>query len=287
MNSIRQGRARSIAVLLGCWALCLVVACSKREVPADGRPVVAVSVSPQAYFVERLADSWVRIEVMIPPGTSPHTHEPDISQVRAVGDAALYVMVGHSSFPFERTWLERLLSQNRSIRIVDCAQGLARREGDPHVWLSPRTVRSFVPEIAAALADLLPEHREEIEKREAEFLAEIDRLDADIRSMLAGAGKRFYVFHPAWGYFARDYGLEQVSIETENKEPDPRQVAALIRHARREKVHVIFVQPQFSKRSAELIAQEIGAKVVVIDPLARDWEANLRRAAAALRDGLV
>lgn len=286
MSCRRQdGKRRAILFFAG-WMLCLAPACNEPAVPEDSRPVVAVSVPPQAYFVERLADDWVRIEVMIPPGTSPHTHEPDIAQVRAVGDAKLYVMVGHPSFPFERTWLARLLAQNPTVRVVDCGAGLETLQGDPHLWLSPRAVRSFVPKIAAALIDLLPERREEIDKREAEFLDEIDRLDADIRSLLGGGGKRFFVFHPAWGYFARDYGLEQVPIEVDNKEPDPRQVAALIQRARREKVRVIFVQPQFSKRSAELIAREIGAKVVVVDPLARDWEANLRRAAAAFGEGL-
>jgi zinc transport system substrate-binding protein len=282
----RQGNGWRASLLVACGALCLFSGCGERAAPESDRPIVAVSVPPQAYFVERLANDWVRTEVMIPPGGNPHTHEPAISQVRAVGDATLFVMAGHPSFPFERRWLDRLVSQDRGIRIVDCFEGLEQRQGDPHVWLSPRAVRTFVPKIAAALADLLPDHREDIGEREEEFLAEIDRLDADIRSSLAGAGERFYVFHPAWGHFARDYGLEQVPIEVDNKEPDPRQVAALIRRARDEKARVIFVQPQFSKRSAELIADEVGAKVVVVDPLARDWEANLRQAAAALRDGL-
>jgi zinc transport system substrate-binding protein len=104
--------------------------------------------------------------------------------------------------------------------------------------------------------------------------------------MLTGAGRRFYVFHPAWGSFAAEYDLDQVSIEVDNKEPDPRQLATLIQRAREEKARVIFAQPQFSKRSAELLAAEIGARVVVVDPLAHDWETNLRQAAAAFREGL-
>lgn len=283
----RQERVTGLLVLLASsCALVHVIGCAEKATPEDGRPIVAVSVPPQAYFVERLAGDLVRTEVMIPPGASPHSHDPGISQVRSVGDAALYVTVGHRAFPFERTWLDRLLAQNRDIRIVDCSAGLEQQRGDPHVWLSPRIVRSIVPRIAAALIDLLPGHGEEIRRREGDFLGEIDRLDADIRSSLPGGGKRFYVFHPAWGSFAREYGLEQVPIEIDNKEPDPRQLAALIQRAREEKARILFVQPQFSKRSAELIAGEIGAKVVVVDPLARDWEANLRRAAAAFREGL-
>lgn len=275
----------TVAVWTSCWLMVLASACAERPA-SDHRPVVAVSVPPQAYFVKRLADDLVRTEVMIPPGSSPHTHDPDIAQVRAASDASLYLMVGHRSFPFEQTWLERLLAENRNVRIVDCSAELDDREGDPHVWLSPRAVRAIVPKIAAALIDLLPAHREEIVTREEDFIGEIDRLDSDIRSSLAGGKKRFYVFHPAWGYFARDYGLEQIPIEVDNKEPDPRQLAQLIQQAEQEKVKVIFVQPQFSRRSAELVAEEIGAKVVVVDPLAYDWETNLRRAAAAFRQGL-
>jgi zinc transport system substrate-binding protein len=283
----RQGWAGStLAALAFCCPLYLFGGCAGETASEHSRPVVAVSVPPQGYFVERLAKDLVQIEVMIPPGASPHTHDPGISQVRAVGNAALYVMVGHRALPFERTWLDRLLAQNQNIRIVDCSKGLQQTEGDPHIWLSPRIVRSFVPRIAAALIDLFPVHVDEIRKREQEFLAEIDRLDADIRSSFAGAGKRFYVFHPAWGSFARDYDLEEVPIEIDNKEPDPRQLAELIRRAQEEKVRIIFVQPQFSKRSAQLIAEEIGARIVVIDPLARDWEANLRQVAAAFREGL-
>lgn len=282
----RRGREARVALLALCFGLHLISGCAERVASEKDRPIVAVSVPPQAYFVERLANDWVRTEVMIPPGGNPHTHEPAISQVRAVGDAILFVMVGHPSFPFERRWLDRLVSQDRGIRIVDCFEGLEQRQGDPHVWLSPSAARTFVPKIAAALVDLLPDHREDIAKREKEFLAEIDRLDTDIRATLAGAGKRFYVFHPAWGYFAYDYGLEQIPIETDNKEPDPHQLAALIRRAREDEARVVFVQPQFSKRSAELIADEIGARIVVVDPLARDWEANLRQAAAAFREGL-
>jgi zinc transport system substrate-binding protein len=278
--------ARMLTHLASCSLLVLAIGCAERPAAEDPRPIVAVSVPPQAYFVERLAGDLVRTEVAIPPGASPHTHDPGISQVRAVGDAALYVMVGHPSFPFEHTRLDRLLAQNRDVRIIDCSEGVEQRQGDPHIWLSPRIVRSLVPRIAAALIDLLPAHAEEIRRREREFLGEINQLDADIRSALAGAGRRFYVFHPAWGSFAAEYDLEQVSIEVDNKEPDPRQLAKLIQRAREEKARVIFAQPQFSKRSAELIADEVGARVVVVDPLAHDWETNLRQAAAAFREGL-
>lgn len=251
------------------------------------RPVVVVTVAPQAYFVQRLAGDQVEVVVMLPPGASPETYEPTIQQMKAITRAALYVKVGHPNFPFEQTWLDRLLAEAKDMRVVDCAKRIEKRAGDPHLWVSPAAARTFVPDVAAALAQLLPDQRTEIESREASLRRDIDRVDSEIRGMLANLRtRRFYVYHPAWGYFAADYGLEQVPIEVGAKEPDPRRLAALIARAKSEGTQVIFAQPQFSQRSAELVASEIGARVVVIDPLARDWLENLLRVARALRETL-
>jgi zinc transport system substrate-binding protein len=146
----------------------------------------------------------------------------------------------------------------------------------------------MVPRIAAAVAALLPQRAVEVERRRDALVAEMEQLTAETRASFAGMeGRRFYVFHPAWGYFAREYGLEQVAIEDEGKEPDPSRLARVIGQARRDGAKVIFVQPQFSRRSAELVAEEIGARLVVLDPLASDWLPNLRRVAQEIRAGLV
>jgi zinc transport system substrate-binding protein len=142
--------------------------------------------------------------------------------------------------------------------------------------------------IAAALAALLPEHAAELDENLRRFESEVRDLDAKLHALLdERRGGRFFVFHPAWGYFAREYGLVQVAIEREGKEPDPREVATLIRDAREAGVRVIFVQPQFDPASAELIAREISASVEVLDPLAPDWSANLYRVGRQLRDAVV
>jgi len=268
--------------------LVAVTGCGQRDTgDDDGRPIVVVSVEPQAYFVERLAGDLVRIEVLIPPGASPATHEPTIAQLQAMEAAILYVKVGHPNFPFERTWLDRLLHENQGVAILDCSAELPLRRGDPHIWVAASTARRMVPRLGATLAELLPASAEEITRRQAELEREIDAVDAEIKATLADvSGRRFYVFHPAWGYFAADYGLEQVPIEVGAKEPDPHRLASIIEQARSDGVRVIFVQPQFSRRSAELIAAEIGGSVVPLNPLARDWMSNLRQAAAAFRAAL-
>ena len=266
-----------------------VTGCGRQEgeEPESGRPMVVVSVAPQAFFVERLAGDRVDIMVLIPPGASPATHEPSMSELGAMERARLFVKVGHPNFPFERSWLDRLLRESGPVRVVDCAEGLPVHAEDPHIWVGVTATRHALPRIATALIELLPEARSEIEARLSRLIAEIDAVDLEIRAALAGIDqRRFYVFHAAWGYFAADYGLEQVPIEIGHKEPDPHRLATIIDRARADGVRVIFVQPQFSRRSAEVIAGEIGGRVVPLDPLARDWLGNLRDVAAAFRTAL-
>jgi zinc transport system substrate-binding protein len=252
-----------------------------------GRRVVVVSVAPQAWLVERLAGDSVDIVVLIPPGASPATYEPTMRQLEAMERAALYVKVGHPGFPFERTWLDRLLEGRGDLAVVDSSRRIEQTAGDPHVWVAPPAVRAMVPDVAAAIAAIVPPERQAIAERQEALLAEIDSLDAEIRAALAGLERRrFYVFHPAWGAFAAAYGLEQVSIEHDHKEPDAHRLHGLLERARADAADVVFVQPQFSRRSAEVVADEIGARVVTIDPLARDWPDNLRRVTAALVEAL-
>ncbi|UCF67945.1 MAG: zinc ABC transporter substrate-binding protein [Acidobacteriota bacterium] len=271
-------------------AAIFLAACAPGSEPASGtrgRPVVVCSVLPQAYGVERLAGDLVEIEVMIPPGASPATYEPSMQQMTAISVASLYVKVGHPNFPFERVWLDRLLENNPRLKLVDSSEGVSSRRGDPHLWVSPAHMRTMVINVEAALAELLPGQRETLQSRLKEVLDDIDALDRRVRAKLASRARdRFFVFHPAWGYFAEQYGLEQVAIEPGAREPSPEEIADVIRRAKREGVRAIFVQPQFSHRSAEVIAGEIGVRLVTIDPLARDWRANIDHVATALAEEL-
>ncbi len=158
---------------------------------------------------------------------------------------------------------------------------------DPHIWLSPPLVKMQARTILDALRETDPTHSDAYTANFQAFSDRIDRLDAYLRNIFAGKqGLRFLVFHPAWGYFAHTYGLQQIPIEIEGKEPKPAQLKALIKHAREDGINVIFVQPQFSTKSAELIAREIGGRVVAVDPLAEDWVENLRAVAEAFKAAL-
>ncbi len=155
----------------------------------------------------------------------------------------------------------------------------------PHIWLSPPLVKKQVETIAKWLKKIDPPNKNFYENNLREFLLQIDALDREIADILKSKkGRPFLVYHPCWGYFAERYGLRQIAIEEEGKEPSVLKLAKLISYCKRAKIRAIFVQPQFSKKSAHIIAKELGIKIIAIDPLAEDWIKNLRDVAIKLRD---
>jgi zinc transport system substrate-binding protein len=275
-------------------AFLLALACSGApEAPAGDRIPVAVSVPPQAYFVDRIGGDRVVVEVLIPPGTSPHTFEPAPRQLMAFSRARLWVKVGHPDFPFEKKHLDANLDRDDRLEVVDMTAGVAdhsetaHAESDPHVWLSPAAAALTARRIAQALARLDPAHAELFDANLAAFLADVETLDLELRTTFAGIARRgFVVQHPAWGHLAAHYGLEQIAIESGGKEPGPAALVALIERARQEGVRVVFVQQGIADRTARTLAREVGAEVAVVDPLAYDWIENLRGVGAAFRKAL-
>ena len=283
----RRTRAALVRAAVASLVVVSALACS-RTAPQASQPIVAVSVAPQAYVVKKIAGDLVGVNVTLPPGVEAHSYEPSLKVLSAISNASLYVKVGHPKFAFEQTWLGELLRDRPSLPVVDSMRGVVVDEGDPHVWLAPSHVRAMARNIAEALSRLMPEHRDEIAHGLQSFESEVNTLDEDIRRSFAGRhGNRFFVFHPAWSYFAKEYGLEQVAIEREGREPDPKALAAIISQARAAGVRIIYVQPQVSASSARLIADEIGARLETIDPLAYEWTENLRNVAQKIAQGLV
>ena len=254
------------------------------------------SIPPVKNFVEAIGDGEVEVSVMVQPGNSPHSYEPKPSQMKALDGADCYFAVG---VEFEKAWLPRFAAQNPEMKIVDLSWGIEKlpmteheeHEGhhhaegsDPHIWTSPANVESMGKKIYETLARLDPEHQKFYAERFAAFRKKVGKTDAEIRSILSKLPPHsaFMVFHPSWGYFARDYGLRQLPVEVEGKAPKPRQLMHLIDEARREKVRAIFVQPEFSDKSARLLARELGIPVVKISPLAENWNDNLLKLAGAI-----
>lgn len=245
---------------------------------------VVVSILPQKYFVERVGGDHVQVTVMVPPGSSPATYEPTPTQMTELSAAQAYFTIG---VPFENAWLERIQSANTAMEMVDTTAGFERmpmgnnaERLDPHVWLSPALVAIQAQTMADTLKRLDPTHASDYERQLAAFLADIDTLDLTIRTALEGVSQRkFMVFHPAWGYFARDYELEQIPIEVGGQEPSAAELATLIERAQTEEINVIFAQPEFSTRAAETIASQIGGEVMLISPLNPNWLENMQQVA--------
>ncbi|WP_300163346.1 zinc ABC transporter substrate-binding protein [Solidesulfovibrio sp.] len=283
--------------------------------PAAAKMLVAVSIAPQAYFLKQIAGDRVEALVMVPPGADAHTYEPKPRQLAELGKAAVYFGIG---MDFENAWLPRFQAANPKMAVVRTDAGIekipmvahedddddhgqdkgkGKEEGhhheagepDPHVWLSPKLAKTLAASMRDALAKADPEGAADYAAGYEKFAASCDALAADIQQRFADlppGEHKFMVFHPSWGYFARDFGLTQEPIEQLGREPGPKALAALVREAKKDGVKVIFVQPQMSARQAQTIAQAIGGQVAALDPLSDDWAANLENAAKALRQGM-
>lgn len=243
---------------------------------------VAVSVGPQAELVRRIGGDRVAVTTMLPPGASDEDVSLSPRQVFALENVQLYVAVGHPAFPLEARYIRPFLGRHPEVRVVDMSGN--SHEGDPHVWVSPETMTVAARNVAAALEGMDPTHAAGYRTNLARFLEDAGRLDREVRARLSapGASRVFLVYHPSWGYFARRYGLEQIAIEAEGKEPGAAQLIQLIDRARREHATVVLVPEGFPRNSARVIADAIGGRVVSADPLAPDWEATLLRVAEVL-----
>lgn len=266
---------------------------------------IMVSIPPQKYFVERIGGEKVSVSVMLPPGTSPHSFEPKPVQMVELGNAHIYMAIG---VEYEKSLLPRIRSMHPDLKIIHTDKEISKipmrmnshdhdhqhgnkRSGkghDPHVWLSPDLVMVMASNIYQAMAQASPENKDYFQEKYISFINELISLDQEIKSIFSNIrpGTKFMVFHPAWGYFARAYGLTQVPVEIEGKEPKSADLKHLIDTARHENIKVIFVSPQFSKRSAQAIADSIEGKTISIDPLAENWKKNMMQVADKFKAGL-
>lgn len=279
---------KCIAVcIVALMLICLVslTAASSEKLP------VFVSIPPQAYFVERVGAPHVEVEVLVGAGKSAATYEPTPKQMSRLGRVPVYFRMG---VPFERAFIDKLADTHEHLKIVDIRKGLKLRDfrrvelakykkakgrkipSDPHVWLDPRQAKIQAATVCEVLSDIMPQYRRDFEENLAAFQADLDHVDRKFAKTLAPfRGEKFYVFHPAFGYIADAYGLVQMAVEIEGKEPTPKQFADLVEMARADGVRVIFVQPQYAKKSAQAVAAAIGGAVVPLDPLARNYLENL------------
>jgi len=296
--------------------LCLLPGCAPSwEGQSAGHAItVAVSIVPQAWLVEQIGGEHVRVITMIKPGESHEAYQPTDAQVSQIMGAKVFFRIG---MPFEQSPTFRSIQSSGKLTVVDVRQGMELRPmsrhshaddtggggafagagqharhhedpeetADPHVWLTPRLLAIQARTVAQTLQQLDPANHDDYHRRLEAFLERLAQADRAIRATLAPVkGKAFFVFHPAWGYFADEYGLRQVAIEVEGKDPSDRELTELQKLARQERIKVVFVQPQISSRAAEAVAQAVGASVAILDPLVPDVAENLQRVARTLAD---
>ena len=293
MGSQGKGIVNPLSLVAAALVILMLAAttagCTGTDRQDDGKIVVAVTIPPEQEFVERVGGDHVRVILLVPPGADPHTYEPPPGVIADLAGADIYAVVG-SGIEFELAWKEKIAAMNPGMLIVDCSRGIDlistgeedHSGTDPHIWLSPGNAKVMVENICQGLIEVDPANADEYRRNADAYQWELDVLDREIAGALAESGvEKIMVYHPSWAYFARDYGLEEIPIENEGKEPSPRGIEHLIKQAKEEHITVIFASPEYSTRSAEVIADEIGGTVVLVSPLAKDYLANMRHVAAA------
>lgn len=267
------------------------------------KPIVFVSLEVQEYWVKKIAGDKVIVESFIKTGANAHTYEPKPSMMKQLAHASLILGIG---IEFEDVWFLKFQQLYPNIKIVKLDEKMNKIENDehvhihhehdefcehghfdPHVWLSVVNAKIASDKILEALISIDSANTMEYQANHKRFIAELDALHDELsRKLSLLKGTKFMVFHPTWGYFARDYGLVQVSIEVGGKEPKPAQLQKLIQTAKEEGVRTIFVQKGFSQKSARQLAKEIGAVVLETDPLSAQWAEGMRSFAEAISTGV-
>ena len=247
--------------------------------------------------MEQIAGPKFQVQLMLPPGANHETFEPTPQDMEKLSGAELYFAVG--PMDFEQNWLPRFTAAQPGLKVVNTScgirfipgnpgdtSGIAEGKGiDPHTWLSPKAMKIQAANICAALIGIDTAHAAVYRQNLIAFYRVADSVDDYIHKKLECCpGKAFLLFHPALAYFARDYGLQQISIEEEGKEPSASHLRNLIDLARKKNIHVIYISKEFDVRHAEAVAAEIGARVIIFDPMAGNWPANLMHLASMIAE---
>jgi len=277
--------ALCLLALSGCW--------QKQGEPADaggkaGKPVIAVTIVPQATFAKAVCGELAEVITLVPPGSSPESYEPTPQQMEQFSKASLYFTIG---VPAESA---KFMGSVENARIIPLHEEVAAvypdisfETGgrDPHIWLSPKRAMVMVEAMSRELSALDPDNKETYEANAKDYIRQLEELDREISSALEGiANRKFIVYHPAFGYFAQDYGLTMYSLEEEGKEAAPRHLAEMVDLARRENIKAIFYQEEIDASQSRAFAEEIGGKTIQLSPLAADYIDNLKAMAGLIAE---
>ncbi len=253
------------------------------------KKVVTVSILPERTFVEKIAGEDFKVNLLIPPGASPAAYTLLPSQLKDIAKSDVWFRIGYIGF--EHSWKDKIEQANKNMKVVDLSEGLdlVRHEGeqhgdhkhvggvDPHTWLSPALVKKMAKRITDELSQLNPDRSSDYKLNYMKFVKEIDDVNIQIKNALKDyQGREIIVFHPSLSYYARDYGLDQYSLETGGKEPTPQRLAKIVNLAKEKNIKVVYIQSEFDRDHARVFADEIGGKVIQVWPLNPAWADNLK-----------
>ncbi|MDY1590719.1 MAG: zinc ABC transporter substrate-binding protein [Methanofastidiosum sp.] len=292
---------RALVIIFLTFLIMLSLCCAnEKTTEPHGKIVVYATISPQKEMIEAVGGDKVNVNIIVPQGGDPHTADLKPSQLVDLSKAKIYVMVG-SGIEFEVKSMGKIKDLNKNMIVVDSSKGIDlidigihQDEGvhvdgeggkDPHIWTSLRNGKIMVQNLCEGLIAVDPNNKEYYLKNRDDYVEKLDEADNYIISKLKDMDNRsFMIFHPSWGYFAKDYNLNQIAIEIEGKEPTLQSLARTIEEAKEENIKVIFVSPGFSSKAAEIITKEIGGKTEVLDPLEEKYIENLKITANKIKD---
>lgn len=269
----------------------VVTACKPR--PVSDKPSVFVTIEPLRFFAEQIAGNHFDIQTMVPTGSSPETYDPTPQQLMDLTECKAFLTVGQLGF--EKQWIPKLAKNAPNVTFKNTSEGITYLESshhhegeehgkDPHTWTSPSCALVICKNICNLFCEIDPEHQDEYTQNYTRLVTLIQQTDAEVRKVVNDEmQKTFAIYHPTLTYFANDYQLKQLCIEDEGKEPSPAQLKSLILQCRQNDVKVIFVQKEFNTHNAEIIAKEIGAKIVTINPLSYNWQEEIIHIANSLK----
>lgn len=276
----------------------VLLACQTTK-KADQKDVITVSILPQKYFIERIAGDLVEVNVLIPPGASPAAYSLVPSQLKDIVYSKAWFRMDHLGF--ELSWTDKIINANREMKIFVLSEGIDLISGekeehgdhehiggvDPHFWMSPHEVSVIAENTLKALTNLYPDQEKMFLENFEKLKTDIAEVDKHVTEVLADVKNRsFLVFHPALTYFARQYGLEQIALENMGKEPSPKHVKEVVQFAIEKNIRFIFIQKEFDRENAQIIAEEIGGQVIQINPLNYDWIEQMKETTANLKNAL-
>lgn len=249
--------------------------------------ILTVTIEPLRYLVHAIAGDLYTIHTMVPQGGNPETYEPKPSEIGKLQQSIAYFQIGQLGF--EKSWLNRLTKESPHLLICNTSQGIDLighdDHYDPHIWTSPQNMSIMAQNVYTLLSTIDKQNSNQYRENYEKLQARIRAVDDSIQAIFSGQTPTFMIFHPTLSYFARDYQLQQIPIEEHGKEPSALRMKDLIIEGKKKKVKMILVQQEFDERYAELIAQQIQAQIIPINPLSFDWENEMLQIAHTLKDG--